>query len=344
MLLTRGAFRELVFARDHGRCVVCSDPAADAHHILERRLFPDGGYYLANGASVCGRHHLLAEQTVLSCEELRDRCGISRVVLPPQLDAGERYDKWGNLYLADGSRSPGELFWDASVQQVLRAAGVLGQFRSWVKHPRTPHLPWSPGATADDQVLTDLGALAAGEVVVTEKLDGENTSLYRDRIHARSLDSPSHPTRDWVKGLWAAIAADIPLGWRVCGENLWAVHSIRYLDLPSFFLVFGVWDDRNRCLSWDETVEWAALLGLQVVPVLYRGRFDEAQLRRCWQPALADRREGYVARVADSFAYGEFRQRVAKFVRPEHVQTIRHWRHGRPAEQNQLAAGSGRPK
>ncbi|MGC5412734.1 RNA ligase family protein, partial [Streptomyces sp. DT225] len=56
-------------------------------------------------------------------------------------------------------------------------------------YPRTPHLPWSPGATSDDVRMTDLAALAGTEVVVTEKLDGENTTLYADGLHARSLDS-----------------------------------------------------------------------------------------------------------------------------------------------------------
>lgn len=38
-----------------------------------------------------------------------------------------------------------------------------------------------------------------GPVVITEKMDGENTTLYRDGLHARSLDSRHHPSRNWVK-------------------------------------------------------------------------------------------------------------------------------------------------
>ena len=44
-LITRDDFRQSVFERDSHRCVICGEPAKDAHHILERRLFPDGGYY-----------------------------------------------------------------------------------------------------------------------------------------------------------------------------------------------------------------------------------------------------------------------------------------------------------
>jgi hypothetical protein len=53
ILLTRDNFRNSVFERDKHLCVICKEPAVDAHHILERRLFPDEGYYIDNGASLC---------------------------------------------------------------------------------------------------------------------------------------------------------------------------------------------------------------------------------------------------------------------------------------------------
>lgn len=34
-------------------CVFCKKPATEVHHILDRKLFDDGGYYENNGASVC---------------------------------------------------------------------------------------------------------------------------------------------------------------------------------------------------------------------------------------------------------------------------------------------------
>ncbi|KIF06359.1 kinase, partial [Streptomyces sp. RSD-27] len=95
-------------------------------------------------------------------------------------------------------------------------------------YPRTAHLPWSPGATADDVRAGGTQALAGREVVVTEKLDGENTTLYPDGLHARSLDSGHHPSRTWVKGLQGRIGARIPAGRRICGENLYARHSLGY--------------------------------------------------------------------------------------------------------------------
>ena len=87
------------------------------------------------------------------------------------------------------------------------------------------------------------------EVVVTEKLDGENTTMYTDYIHARSLDSHHHPSRDWVKQLHGEIGYKIPVGWRVCGENMYARHSIVYYDLTTYFYGFSIWDETNTALS-----------------------------------------------------------------------------------------------
>jgi hypothetical protein len=40
------------------------------------------------------------------------------------------------------------------------------------KYGRTYHLPISPGATSDDKVMLGLDGLMAGDLVVTEKMDG----------------------------------------------------------------------------------------------------------------------------------------------------------------------------
>lgn len=327
-LLTRDEYREGVFARDGYRCVVCGEPAIDAHHIVERKLWPDGGYYMDNGASVCEVHHLQAESTEISCDDLRQLCGIDRARLPDQFCADDVVDKWGNPILPNGQRLRGELFDDESVQKIL--APVMHLFTSRVKYPRTYHLPWSPGATADDRTIKDPTDMFWGhEVVVTEKMDGECTTMYRDYLHARGIDYAPHRSRDYVKALHGRIAADIPDGWRICGENLFAVHSIAYEALPACFLVFSIWDAHNECLPWSETVFWSKLLGLHVVPVLYQGPWDEGPVRALdgvGKSQLGGDREGYVVRLANDFHYRMFRRSVAKYVRKGHVQTDDHWK------------------
>jgi len=338
-LLTRDEFREGVFARDNHRCVMCSAPAADAHHVVERKLWSDGGYYLDNGASVCEDCHLKAESTEISCDVLRARCRIDHVHLPDHFCVDEIVDKWGNPILPSGQRLRGELFDDESVQKILTP--ILHLFTSRVKYPRTFHLPWSPGKTDDDRTLDAPDELFDGvEIVVTEKMDGECSTLYRDYLHARSIEYAPHPSRDRLRALHASIAHEIPDGWRICGENLYAVHSIAYAELPSHFLVFSIWNAKNECLPWDETVLWAKLLGLDVVPVLYRGPWDEAAVRRfdaATVSLLGGDREGYVVRRAGDFHYRAFRQSVAKYVRKGHVQTDDHWKN-RVIVPNGLAA------
>lgn len=194
-----------------------------------------------------------------------------------------------------------------------------------IKYPRSMHLPWSPGTTSDDRILTSVDHFIGKEVVVTEKMDGENTTIANNFVHARSLDSGKHPSRWFVTKLQGDIAHDIPEGMRICGENCYAKHSIQYTTLPDYFLVFSIWDGR-KCLSWELTREWAELLGLKTVPVIYRGVFDEEIIKQLYvKDRKPDLMEGYVVRLADGFDYKDFGTSLAKYVRKGHVTTSEHW-------------------
>lgn len=335
ILLSRNDFREGVFARDGHRCVFCGrrgedtpEGKLDAHHIIERRLFTEesetGGYFLNNGASVCEDHHLQCETTEISVEEVREKCAIDRPVIPQYFYSDEIYTKWGDTVLANGRRTKGPLFQDESVQKVLARGGVLNLYTDYVKYPRTLHLPWSQCVNDDDRVMRDTSVWEGRDVVVTAKMDGENSNIYQDYLHARSVDGRSHPSRNLLKAFAARFQHDIPDGWRVCGENLYARHSIAYSDLPHHFMGFSVWTDRNVCLSWDETLEYLALFGIVPVPVLYRGTYDENIVRSLWDESQRDTLEGYVIRLADEFTYGEFKKSTGKFVRANHVQATKH--------------------
>jgi len=208
-----------------------------------------------------------------------------------------------------------------------------------VKYPRTPRLPWSRD-DSDDEMLSSVEHFIGKEVVVSEKLDGENSNFYRDHVHARSIDSKPHPSRTWVKNLWGRIRFDIPEHFRICGENLFAAHSIFYDSLDSYFQVFNIWEG-DFCLSWVETVEWCQLLGLTHVPVLWRGTWDENAIKACWtgkstqggEPgkisffgrSLDVGQEGYVVRLASGFSFGDFGKSMGKHVRKGHVTTSSHW-------------------
>lgn len=195
-----------------------------------------------------------------------------------------------------------------------------------IKYPRTFHLPWSPGMTSDDKVIPDTTIFHGKEIIVTEKMDGENTTLRKECTHARSLDSRNHVSRAWVKQLHGQIGYLIPDGWRICGENLFAQHSIAYDNLNSYFTVFAIFDENNICLSWDDLVTFCQTLDLTIVPVLYRGKYDEKMLHS-FSKQLRPNQEGYVVRVAEAFSQDNFATSVAKYVRANHVQTDQHWMH-----------------
>jgi hypothetical protein len=327
ILLTRDNFRNSCLIRDDNKCVICKVPHnLSVHHIIERRLFGDGGYYMNNGASLCEKHHIMAEETTLSCDEIREACGITKICLPDHFYSDNEYDKWGNIILANGQRIKGELFYDESVQKILKQGKVLDLFQKYVKYSRTYHLPWS-NLLKDDRMLPDDSNFTGKRVIMTLKMDGENTTWYNDYIHARSLDGNSHPSRNWVKGLWAQKKYLLDDNMRICGENMYAKHSIEYNDLESYFYMFSFWIE-NICLSWDETVEYSKILDLSLVPVVYDGIYDKNLIIKAFEP-YKNKHEGYVVRIADSFEYGSFRKSIAKFVRPEFRQIVNnshgHW-------------------
>lgn len=335
-LLTRDQFRKAVFARDNNVCVFCKDTAIDAHHILERKLFDNGGYYLSNGASVCSKHHLDCEMTIISVEDVRLACNITKPIIPEHLYIDHIYDKWGNVVLPSGKRTKGELFFDESVQKILKAGNVLDLFTNYVKYPRTLHFPFSPGISSDDRVHFNLDFFKDKRVIVTEKMDGENSSLYCDYFHARSLDSKNHESRNWIKKFWSTISHEIPKGWRFCGENMYAEHSLHYSNLESYFYLFSIWNEKNNCLSWDETKEWAELLEMPTVKVLYDSIFDEKQIKNLCISLNSNVIEGAVMRAADGFNYFDFRKCVAKYVRANHVTSDQHWFFGKRMKVNEL--------
>ena len=201
------------------------------------------------------------------------------------------------------------------------------------KYPRTPHLPWSPGVQSDDKKLADVSHFEGKTVYVTEKLDGENTTMYRDHIHARSIDSSTNFTRSWVQQFHATIAHNIPEGWRIVGENVWAEHSIRYENLKSYFYPFAVYDENNYCLSYYDMVEFLIQNIYKDFPNkwqmptspegLYHGVFDAEKIQKI--TVDLHKVEGYVLRTDDGFHYDDFQLHVAKYVRKDHVQTDQHW-------------------
>lgn len=203
-----------------------------------------------------------------------------------------------------------------------------------MKYPRTFHFQESPGATDDDKILSSVAPLENKIVVVSEKVDGENTTFTKNSCHARSLNSKDHESRHWVKTLWAKIKHEIPEGFQIVGENVFARHSIGYNELPSYFLCFAMIYN-NEFLSWEDTAIWCEILGLDTVPVFYIESFNIKNLEKyIIEPSklggynpndMKPMKEGFVIRNEGKFSVQDFKINVGKWVRANHVTTSEHW-------------------
>lgn len=203
-----------------------------------------------------------------------------------------------------------------------------------IKYPRTYHLPYSQSKTDDDKTLKDDSQFEAMEVVVTIKMDGENTTVYPDGyIHARSLDGTGYEWQNWLKAKVWDFCYKLRPNERIIGENLYAKHSIGYKfsNIEDTFQVFCLAED-NWIRGWDITKEVCNELGLKTVTEIYRGIYDKDKILKAFEKAkneLATQGqdiEGFVVRNAYSFKIDDFSKNVAKFVRANHVQTDKHWR------------------
>lgn len=207
------------------------------------------------------------------------------------------------------------------------------------KYNRTFHFPFSPGATNDDKIATSIDGLIGQPIVITEKMDGSNTSLEANGCFARTHSgSPTHPSFDGLKALHASVKYEISADVQLFGEWCYAKHSIEYSELPGYFLLFNVrylnfTIDLADWASWEEVELWAKEIGVPTVPVLFKGTIaSEKELQQLIesfmnQPsACGGIREGVVARLADTFEEKDFPKYVMKCVRANHVQTSEHWK------------------
>ena len=200
------------------------------------------------------------------------------------------------------------------------------------KYNRTYHLPFSPGSTNDDRISDDAISLLGIDIVITEKLDGENTGMTRDGVYARShaAFTESAWSRE-VRQLHSMIKSSIDEDVFIFGENMEGIHSIEYTNLKSYFYMFGV-RDNNIWIPWEGVEEYSYLLDIPTVPVLFKGVISsEKELQQIVedlvrQPsALGGKREGIVIRNAGMFHNDDFSENVMKWVRKGHVQTTSHW-------------------
>lgn len=201
------------------------------------------------------------------------------------------------------------------------------------KYGRTYHLPWSPGTTSDDKISNDISLLIGNDIVITEKLDGENTGMTNDGVYARS--HATFTTSPWSREVRQLhnikVRGNLSEDEFLFGENLEGIHSIEYTNLKSYFYIFGV-RDNNIWVPWSSVEEYSYLLDIPTVPVLFKGIVkSEEELKELVERLVSEKselggeREGIVIRSAGMFHNDDFAENVSKWVRANHVQTDEHW-------------------
>lgn len=199
------------------------------------------------------------------------------------------------------------------------------------KYNKTYHLPWS-NPSSDDKIADDITCLIGREIVITEKLDGSNSCITKAGAYGRSHGT--FTTNPWdveLRRLHSLIQNDIEEDVYIFGESMYAIHSIEYTNLDSYFYMFAV-RDNGFWLSWDKVEEYAYLLDIPTAPVLFRGIVNtEKELRELVeglvknQSKLGGDIEGVVVRVSDRFDDDDFKNSLQKWVRKNHVNTDSHW-------------------
>ena len=206
------------------------------------------------------------------------------------------------------------------------------------KYFKTFHLPFTMSSTADDKILSHLETqkwfYPMEDAYASLKMDGECTTIGRGYSHARSLDSKDHWSRHHIKQLAASLYKDIQPGWRICGENMLAVHSIKYTNLESFFYVFSIWDETNTRLSLDDMIEYCDYTNLKIAPILERGPYRKFNFSKHFGLDFTQD-EGYVVSNSGRFEFDQAYKNIAKVVRANHVQSDEHWIHS--TEKNLLS-------
>lgn len=192
-------------------------------------------------------------------------------------------------------------------------------------YPRTRHVPWKPNAARDDLVASYdefRPAFLSDNVEVTEKIDGANCgmALYKNepiiRNHNHILrkgyvkETPAKKqfasVFNWFydnKEKFEALNEYGPFS--VYGEWMVAQHGLEYNKLPSWFIVFDLYNHEvGKFVAPQLARRIIVDCGFEIVPQLYFGKLKNfEQLEELAnQPSLfTDKanREGIYIKVSD---------------------------------------------
>jgi ATP-dependent RNA circularization protein (DNA/RNA ligase family) len=209
------------------------------------------------------------------------------------------------------------------------------------RFPHTPHLAWmGPDQPRDDKVLPPREAadLLSGDVVIEEKLDGANLGISLGADGALRVQNRGQYLAQPFSGQFARLSSWLPLHEAALrghlgrdrilfGEWCAARHSLDYVDLPDWLLVFDVYDQGfGRFWSTVRRDALAEKLGLVIAPRLFSGRTTITRLSSLLQSTPSRFREGPLEGIVVRRENEDWLIQRAKLVRPDFTQAItEHW-------------------
>jgi ATP-dependent RNA circularization protein (DNA/RNA ligase family) len=223
--------------------------------------------------------------------------------------------------------------------------------RDFVKFPRTPHLfSLTSKPLRGDRLLSNSEAASflEGDIVIEEKVDGANIGIsvspeltIQVQNRGAYIDRPApaqfQPLDAWLGSRSDQLLQALGQDFILFGEWCYAVHSIRYENLPDWFIGFDIYDRvSRRFFSADRRDK--VLRDLHIVPAarIATGHFsmDEVTdlVEKCLSAYGPDNLEGVYLRRES----GGWLEQRAKCVRPEFMQAIAdHWS-SRPLSRNRI--------
>lgn len=227
----------------------------------------------------------------------------------------------------------------------------LREMPDFFKFPHTPHLVWlGAGSPREDKVLSQQGvdSLLRGTVVVEEKVDGANLGFSvseegqllaqnRGQYLNKPYSGQFSRLDNWRSSRSELLVEKLGKHLVLFGEWCAARHSLEYLNLPDWFIVFDVYDRKeNKFWSTPRRNTLAEELSLPVVPELFNGTTTIQDLKNSLTRSHSTFRDGPLEGLIIRKQSANWLDGRAKLVRSDFTQSIEeHWR-SRPLEWNRL--------
>lgn len=202
-------------------------------------------------------------------------------------------------------------------------------FRKYEKTFRVDSLSNKMSLTKDE-----LKSLFSGQVAVEEKMDGANVGIIRHKkgFHLQkrgSLVGQSEHEQFGFFHNWANVQhytkiMNVPPGFLIYGELLYAVHSIYYDKLPDYVLIFDVMED-GEFLSYNDRIEFCKKYEFHSVPLIDYGHHTKETVMKLVpkESAYGEMAEGIVVKRYAKNGYTR-----GKIVKPEFQKILEeseHW-------------------